>query len=529
VIPVLDSKGMRAADSAAIAGGIPSSRLMENAARGLAARLAAFYPNSGRVTVVCGPGNNGGDGLAAARLLAGRGLSVSVFTLGDPEKYRGDAAENAGRARAAGLELVSLASRRTRKPLPKALRDADVVVDALFGTGLTRALSGSAARAVAAINRAERPVVAADIPSGLSADTGETIGPAVRASLTTAFAALKHAHVFWPARGFCGRVTVEDIGIPRRILLARAKALFATEPADLRAWLPPRYGDTHKADFGRLAVVAGSRGKAGAAVLTARGALRAGAGLVTVFCPASIEPIIVSALPEAMTRALPEKDGALSADGSEELVSALSTFDAAAAGPGLGTAAGTVEVLQKLLAAELPIVFDADGLNAFAGRLRVFSRRKAATVLTPHPGEAGRLLRVQSSRVQRDRRDAARRLSRGSGAVVILKGAASLIADPSGGITVNPTGAPLMATAGSGDVLTGCVGAFLAQGLEADRSAIAAAYLHGLAGEVLSEDLGDAGLLSGELADALPLARRCMRRETGSNRRETGVRWRAKR
>lgn len=529
MIPILDSKRMRAADAAAIAGGIPSGRLMENAARGLAARLGASYPHSARIAVVCGPGNNGGDGLAAARLLAGRGLSVSVFTLGDPGAYRGDAAENAERAAGSGLELVSLSGRSGGRSLARALRDADVIVDALFGTGLTRALSGRAARAVSAINSAGRPVVAADLPSGLSADSGELLGPAVRASLTVAFAALKHAHVFWPARGFCGRVMVEDIGIPRRLLARRGETLAVAELRDLRAWLPARYGDSHKADFGRLAVVAGSRGKAGAAVLTARGALRAGAGLVTVFCPASIEAVIVSALPEAMTRALPEEDGALSAGASEELVAALRGFDAAVAGPGMGTARGTVAVLRGLLAARLPIACDADALNAFAGRARAFSGRTAATVLTPHPGEAGRLLRIESSRVQQDRLAAAKRLARSSRAVVVLKGAATLVATRSGRITVNPTGTPLMATAGSGDVLAGCVGAFLAQGISAERAAVAAAYLHGLAGELLARDLGDAGLLSGELADALPLARRSLRAAPGGAKRGAGGEWLEKR
>ena len=511
MIPILDSRRMRSADAAAIRGGIPSSRLMENAAEGLAGELVRSFPRAQRVVVACGPGNNGGDGLAAARLLAGRGVSVSIFTLGDPDDYRGDAAENALRARRAGLEFFPLSRRGAWAGFSRALKEADAVVDALFGTGLTRALSGAAARAVLAIHAAGRPVVAADLPSGLSADSGNLLGPAVRASLTVAFAALKYAHVFWPARGFCGRLVVHDIGIPKRILLERAGDLAAAESADLAGWLPPRPGDTHKADFGRLAVIAGSRGKAGAAALTARGALRAGAGLVTVFCPASIEPIIVSALPEAMTHALPEEAGALPATAAEELLEALRGFDAAAIGPGLGTAPGTVELLEKLMAARCPIVFDADALNAFAGRPRAFSRRRGAAVLTPHPGEAGRLLEVASSRVQEDRLAAARRLARASGAAVVLKGASTLIAAPSGRVTVNPTGTPLMATAGSGDVLSGAVGALLAGGMAAERAAIAAAYLHGLAGELLARRLGDAGLLSGELADALPLARLALR------------------
>ena len=511
MIPILDARRMRAADAAAIRGGIPSLRLMENAATQLSAQLLAAYPSASKVAAVCGPGNNGGDGLAAARLLAKRGIAVSVLTLGDPGAYKGDAAENARRAREAGLDLVPLAERSAGRALGRALAGADAVIDALFGTGLTRALTGGAARAVSAINSSGRPVISADLPSGLSADTGDLLGPAVAASRTVAFAAYKRSHLFWPARGLCGRVVVADIGIPARLLGAGRADLHAASPSDLRAWLPPREGDSHKGDFGRLAIVAGSRGKAGAAVLTARGALRCGAGLVTVFCPASIEPVIVSALPEAMTRPMPEEAGALAVETAEAFLSEAKSFDAIAIGPGLGTAPSTVAAVERLLRANLPAVCDADALNAFAGRPRALARRRAATVLTPHPGEAGRLLGMKASRVQEDRIAAVRALSRATKAVVLLKGASTLVASASGPIAVNPTGSPLMATAGSGDVLTGAAGALLAQGLDPERAAIAAAYLHGLAGEILAETLGDAGLLSGELADALPAARRAMR------------------
>ena len=352
--------------------------------------------------------------------------------------------------------------------------------------------------------------MAADLPSGLSADAGRLLGPAVEASLTVAFAAPKPAHVFWPARGRCGRVVVRDIGIPRRLLLDRAGSLALPEERDIRSWLPPRPADSHKGDFGRLAIVAGSRGKAGAAILAARGALRAGAGLVTVFCPGSIEASIVSGLPEAMTRALLEKDGAIAEGASEVALEALEDFDAAVAGPGLGTAPGTVLFLERLLAAKVPLVCDADALNAFAGRSRAFARRSAATVLTPHPGEAARLLASSGAAVQEDRQGALTKLARATRSVVLLKGAASLTLGPSGRVTVNPTGTPLMSTAGSGDVLAGAIGAFLAAGLPAERAAIAGAYLHGSAGERLSESLGDAGLLARELADALPLVRRAL-------------------
>jgi len=495
---------MRAADRAAIRGGVPALRLMESAARGLVEALLAAYPGWKRVAVGGGLGNSGGDALAAARMLAEVGLAVSLFTLKDLGSYRNEAGENASRARAAGLDAIPITDRRREALLRRALADADGVVDALFGTGLARPLSGAAARAAAAINRSERAVVSADVPSGLSSDSGGLIGPCVRADLTVAFAAAKPCHVFYPARQMCGRLIVADIGIPRRLLAARGSGLKLAESEDVRRLLPPRAVDSHKGDFGRLAVIAGSRGKAGAGILAARGALRAGAGLVTVLCPRSLERGVVAALPEAMTRGLPEEDGAIGREAAEEALEALRGFDAAVVGPGLGTARGTLLFLRSLLTARLPLVCDADALNAFAGRPRAFAGRR---VLTPHPGEAARLLRVSTRDVQADRAGAARKLAKMSGAVVLLKGAASLTATPEGEVTVNPTGTPLLSTAGSGDVLAGAIGAFVAGGMSPERAAFAAAYLHGAAGERLAEALGDAGLLAAELADALPSTR----------------------
>ncbi len=507
MIPVLDARRMRLADRAAIRSGVPSGLLMENAADALEREIGRAHPDWRTVVVVCGPGNNGGDGLAAARLLAGRGLAPRVFTLRPLEHYRGDAAENARRARAAGLTPTLLDSAAGRTAFSRALDEADGVVDALFGTGLARPLDGLAARVVAAINRSGRPVVSADLPSGLSSDSGERIGPAVRADQTVAFGAPKVCHVAFPARALCGSVVVADIGIPSAVLQRLGRGLAMSEAEDVARLLAPRAADSHKGSFGRLAIVAGSRGKAGAAILAARGALRAGAGLVTVFCPLTLESAIVSALPEAMTLGLPEDDGAIGAGAARPALDALRGFDAAVLGPGLSTAPGTVAFLGRLLRARLPLVCDADALNAFAGRPRVFASR----VVTPHPGEAARLLGISARDVQADRPGSARRLARASRAIVLLKGAATLLAAGGGRrVTVNPTGTPLMATAGSGDVLAGALGAFLAGGMPGEGAALAAAWLHGAAGEICARRLGDAGLLASELADALPLARRAL-------------------
>ena len=516
MIPVLDARQMRAADAAAIRRGVPSATLMENAARGVCDLVGREFAAWRRIVVVCGPGNNGGDGLAAARLLDGIGFAVRVFTLGSPDAYRGDAAANALRAREAGIALEPLTAAGGPASLSRALGEADGVVDALFGTGLDRPLTGPAARTVAAINAAGRPVVAADVPSGLFSDTGEIRGKAVRAAATVAFAAPKVCHALPPARRLCGRLVVGDIGISAELLGGRGHRLFLATADAVRALLPPRDPGAHKRTFGSVAVIAGSRGKIGAAVLAARGALRAGAGLVTVFCPASLETVIVAALPEAMTAGFAEEDGSLAAVAATELTVRLEDFDAAVLGPGLGSSPGAVSAIRTIvLKTRLPLVLDADGLNAFSGGPRALSRRRGPMVATPHPGEAGRLLGQSARDVQSDRLAAARALAKTARCCVVLKGEGSLTTTPEGRVVVNPTGSPLLATAGSGDVLAGVIAAFVAGGLPVEDAGAAAAWLHGAAGERLARTLGDAGLLAAEVADAVPRVRRSLRSDEG--------------
>lgn len=519
MIPILDSRQMRAADEAAVRAGIPSLLLMENAASGIVRAVRERFGEWRRVVVVCGPGNNGGDGLAAARMLREH-LAVRLFTLRDPDAYRGDPAVNVRRAREAGVEIESVSEHGGVEELSRALAEAEGVIDALFGTGLDRPLEGSSSEVVAAINRAGRAVVAADVPSGLSSDTGQVAGAAVRAAVTVAFAAPKVCHAFPPARHFCGDLVVHDIGIPRAFLEPEGHRLYLATGDGIRDLLPPREPGAHKGDAGRVAIVAGSRGKTGAAILSARGALRGGAGLVTVLCPASLEAAIVAALPEAMTEGLPEKDGHLGSRAGSELVRRLEAFDAVVVGPGLGTSAETIAAVEEVVRnVRLPLVLDADGLNAFAGRADELGKRAGMTVATPHPGEAGRLLGRGAKEVQADRLAVARELAGRTKSCVLLKGEASLVATPEGRVVVNSSGTPLLATAGSGDVLSGLIAALLGAGLDAPDAAAAAAWLHGSAGEHLARRLGDSGLLAHEVADAVPLVRRALRHEPV--RRET--------
>ena len=475
---------------------IPSLFLMERAAEGIVALAADLFPGARRVAVLCGPGNNGGDGLAAARIFHARGIAATIVTLENPERFRGDALANWKAARE--RELPAVPARAGGRPIA----DADLLVDALFGTGLSRPLGGAARRLVEAANASGRPIVAVDVPSGLSGDRGDVFGPAIRARATGAIAALKYCHALYPARVLCGEIAIVDIGIPEALIETRSHR-FAMIARDAVAPLFPRRDPSaHKGDAGRVAIVAGSRGKAGAGMLAALGALRAGAGLVTIACPESIERGFLARLPEAMTLPLPEEDGALSRDAADALRPLLETCDAAAVGPGLGTGEGARRAVRAVMRSRVAALFDADALNAFAGNPEAF-RRKAATVITPHPGEAARLLGSSAAAVQTDRPRNAAELARRSRSVAVLKGAGTITASPGGFLWLNPTGSPALAKGGSGDVLAGVGAAFLAQGLEAADAAVAAAFVHGLAGEAAGEERGERGTLASEVADAV--------------------------
>lgn len=493
---------------------IPGATLMENAGRGAADAIErAFGPAPGRrVAVVCGKGNNGGDGLVVARHLAGRGAAVEAWLIGAAADVRGDAAVNMDAARRAGLPLTEVAGAPGLEALRRALASADLVVDALLGTGVSGAATGLIADAIAAINEAGRPVCALDLPSGLSADRGALLGPTVRAQLTVTFGLPKRGLYLHPGAAHAGRIEVADIGVPRA-WLEQGLTVGLLEAEDVLAVLPTRPADAHKGHYGHLLVVAGSIGKTGAAILACLGALRAGTGLVTCALPASQQPIVAARLAEAMTEPLPETGAqALSAKALDRLLELAGRMDAVAAGPGVGLDAETQATVRDLIrAAERPMVVDADALTALVGHLGTLREARGPRLLTPHPGEAARLLGRSIPEVQADRIESARRLARESGAIVALKGAGTVIAGPGGEVAINPTGNPGMATGGSGDVLTGVAGGFLAQGLGPEAALRAAVYLHGLAGDLAAAERGEAGLIAGDIADALPAALRRLR------------------
>jgi NAD(P)H-hydrate epimerase len=510
---------MRALDRRAVAElGIPGERLMENAGRGAAREILAFQARRrlrGRdlpVVVVAGKGNNGGDGFVAARILKARGAHVRVFVTAPRAAMTGDAARALARLERAGVRPVELTAESELDRLEQALRRARLVVDALLGTGASGAPSGLVARAIACINASALPTVALDLPSGLGADAGETAGAVVRASMTVTFAGVKRGLILGKGPDVSGDVRVVPIGIPEAEVQRDAR-VFLIEPDDVRRQFPSRPRDTHKGTYGHLLIIAGSEGKTGAAALAGRAAMRAGAGLVTIGSPRSQQPVVAAMLMEPMTEALPETSRrTLAASAREQILELAEARDAIAIGPGLGLDPETQALVRDLVRAiGRPMVIDADALTALVGHLDVLAATPAPRCLTPHPGEMARLLGVSTTEVQADRIETVRRFAAQHATPLVLKGHLSVIGGPDGIVFLNPTGNPGMASGGTGDVLTGIVGALLARGVEPVAGLTTAAFLHGLAGDLAAAVTGEDGLIASDVVQALPDAIRRVR------------------
>ncbi len=501
--PVLTPQRAVELDRDTQARGVAAAALMERAGRAVARAVVDLTGGiyGRRAVVVCGKGNNGGDGLVAARHLARWGMRVSVVSVEVPEELREPAATNARRLSEQGLRAHPFAPRTLERDLAR----ADVAVDAVFGTGFRGVPEDEWAAAIDGINAAGCSVVAVDIPSGVNGATGAVEGEAVRADLTVTFGAAKVGAVLLPGAELAGDVRVVDIGFPDDLLRAD---VFLTEPADVAATLPTRAVDTHKRASGVLVVVAGSRGMPGAPAMIARAAARMGTGLVVVAVPGSILSVVQGGSTEAVYLALPETaEGTVGSAALEPVLQALERADAVAIGPGLTQAGETSAFVRDLVrASPTPIILDADGLNAFTGRARDLADRKADIVLTPHEGEFARLSGLTTRDLEADRLGAAWELASTSGAVTLLKGSRTIVAAPDGVARVNTTGGPVLATAGSGDVLTGVIGALLARGLDPTDAASSGAYLHGLAGTLAGAELGE-GTVAGDVIERLPAAR----------------------
>ena len=501
---VLNAAQMREADRRTIEEiGIASLVLMENAGRQVVAAMEAVHGDlqEHQVAVLCGRGNNGGDGFVVARTLLQRGVDVSVFVIGSIADVRGDARINLEILGRLGLSTVEVADSQAWELHFSEIADSTLIVDAMFGTGLNAPLTGLLETVVADVNGSGIPVVAIDLPSGLSADTHEPIGDSIVAGTTVTLGAPKLALVLPPAETRAGDIVIADIGIPQEILESvdgpRVELLTRTAT---RAMLEPRNPDTHKGDYGRVLLVAGSRGKTGAAHLAAMGALRAGAGLVTVATPSNCLAIVASMGPEYMTEPLDENPDGLDPDSVEALLE--TTADVMVVGPGLGQGSGTRSFIHALVdRATVPLVIDADGLNAFTGQPeRLAGREGRDVIITPHPGEMARLVGTSIEEVQANRLDVARTFASTHHVYVVLKGHRTLIATPDGTVYINPTGNPGMATGGTGDVLAGMIGATLAQLLDAEAACKLAVYLHGMAGDLAQADEGEVSMVAGDVA-----------------------------
>jgi hydroxyethylthiazole kinase-like uncharacterized protein yjeF len=496
--PLVSPQEMAKADEAAISAGTPAEILMDRAGRAVA--RAAIDVAGGRygksALVVCGKGNNGGDGFVAARRLSREGLKVSCVLVGETSDVKGAAAHHLAELRRAGISVATFDPTRPA-------RRYDVVIDALLGTGSSGAPRAGAAAAIRLMNESG-PIVAADIPSGVDGLTGGVPGESVSAAVTVAIERQKLGSALAPGFDRAGRVEVAPVGIP-----VTGENAFLLSPADVGRVIPVRGAMSHKGSTGSVALVAGSKDMSGAAVLCARAADRAGAGYVRVGTVTAARAVVAERLPEALVTDLGDDwDGSSWSSFRHE----AERSDALLIGPGLGTGSAAEGLVDVALAeTDHPIVLDADGLNAIAGRDEALKARRSPTVLTPHVGEMARLLDIENAEVLADTLGTARRAAETFGCIVLLKGARTVVARPDGRAVVNPIGSPALATAGSGDVLGGVIAAFLAAGLEAFDAAWAGAAVHGRAGELAAEGRGTTGVVAWDVAEALPLALRTLR------------------
>ncbi len=488
--------------------GIPSLVLMELAGRAVLAELCARFPKIAhkKIVIVIGKGNNGGDGLVVARGLLDLGASVDVHALGSLKEFSPETRKQADILHKLGLVVKHCTKPRDVPKLARALADADIVIDGLFGTGFRGTAHDLAAKAIELINLSAAFVCAIDIPSGVEADTGQVLGPAVCADLTVTFELPKLGLVLYPGRQYAGELVVKPLGYPRMLIDQYASMMTLVDAGWVRERLPQREPYSHKGDYGKVLVIAGSRGYTGAAALCAEAALRAGAGLVYLAVPESLLPAMEAKLTEVIKLGLPEVDGAVASAALARIVEFSHDTDVLVVGPGLGRHPHTVKTVRQLVAtSDKPLVLDADGLNALGTDAeKILGQRTAPTVLTPHPGELARLIPKSIDEIERDRVGIARQTAKQLHSVLVLKGVPTVTATPDGEIFINSTGNSGLASGGTGDVLTGCLGGLLAQGLDSITASVCAVYLHGRAADVLKPTLGERGMIAGDVLKALP-------------------------
>ena len=489
--------------------GIPGIVLMENAGSGATEIIESYYPEliNKKVAVFSGKGSNGGDGFVIARHLFNRGVQVKVYLLTDGDSLLGDAKTNFEIVKHLGINILEFKGECLIDLIRDEIRDCDLIIDAIFGTGLNSEVKGLFRDVIEVLNQTDIPMVAVDIPSGLDADTGKVLGNCIKADLTITFAHPKVGLLIPEGTEYVGELEIIDISIPKYLIEEEEIQNYVIDRDELESVLKPRDLNSHKGDFGHLLVVAGSPGKTGAAVLTCQGAMRAGAGLVTLGIPESLNPILESKLTEVMTEPLPESiPGFLGTLAIEKIMALTENKSVLALGPGVSTNDETVELVHRIIKEiNIPVVIDADGLNALARDVNILKEAKVPIVLTPHPGEMARLMNASAAEIQNNRIEISRRFAQEYNVYLVLKGFRTIIADPYGNIWINPTGNPGMATAGMGDVLTGMLSSFIAQGFGIMDAAKLAVFSHGLAGDTIASERGEIGLLATDVIGRIPL------------------------
>jgi NAD(P)H-hydrate epimerase len=489
--------------------GLPGAALMESAGGEVARKVEEILgcASGKKICIFAGKGNNGGDGFVAARRLINKGAKVKVLLVEGKDAVTGDARLNLDVLYKTGSDVVELAGERDWDKAKFAAALADCLVDAIVGTGFRGEVDGHMAEIIKIINAADKPVVAVDIPSGIDANTGQVRGVAVKATHTVTFALPKPGLLFQPGAAYAGAVTVADIGIPSALLQAGDIKQNAVTAEYVRSILPQRQPWDHKGCSGRVLVVAGSQGLTGAAALTSAAAVRSGAGLVTLGVAASLNNIMENKLTEVMTKPLPETAwGSIGLQAVPYISQMAEGCDVLAVGPGLGQEDETAQAVREMVkSAGCPLVLDADAVNALAGYTDILLDLAALAVLTPHPGEMARITGLSAAKINADRLTSAQEAAAAWGAIVVLKGPATVVAFPDGEVFINTTGNAGMATGGTGDVLTGVIAAFIAQGLSSHDAAVAGVYIHGLAGDIAARQ-GMIGMTAGDVLQAIPAA-----------------------
>jgi hydroxyethylthiazole kinase-like uncharacterized protein yjeF len=493
--------------------GIPSIVLMENAGRSVAdVAEGEFGPVTRKlIYVLCGKGNNGGDGFVVARHLHSRGGKVKVFLVARASNLKGDPKTNLAilqetikKERSSTLQLYDKAGASNLKKQPS----PDLIIDALFGTGFSGAVKGEYEKIIRWMNGSDARVIAVDVPSGVDADNGKVENVAVAADATVTMGLRKIGLLVYRGRECSGTVRVADIGIPRIVYQRSGIRTWYVQRADVCSMLPRRPLRAHKHSVGKIFVLAGSRGLTGAAVMSCNSAMRAGAGAVVLGIPKSLLPVVSKKLTEVMPNPLEETDDqSVSGRAMPEITRLLSWSDLVVVGPGLGRNSETEEIILELIETiKKPVLIDADGLNALALDPKLVKRRKAETILTPHTGELSRITKLPAEEIEQNRVDVARSESKALGCYLVLKGAPTVVGTPRGDVYINSTGNPGMATAGTGDVLTGAIAGLWGQHISAAEAAVCGVYLHGLAGDLAKEKFGEMGLTATDIIEALPRA-----------------------